>query len=265
MTEKEMTVVEAAQYLLNKGSIIVDHSSTEFQVYSSKYIDVDALDLPSEEIEGLKIPAMGTGHGGDFGVVVPVADISIDVYVQDDPSHKVFSDHIVYQWDNSPDLKPDVYPATREGNEAGYTNMCNKISNVCANQGIRITDGDEKDIVHSIEAAYSPMAQGCLDKYIDDIDNYQILAYGPNKANEHHGIYKGQVLTGYTDNNVYTNKNPEQQLTATVVHPRDAFDLNDDELAGKVGEKVDIAYKDGQAKMVDTKEKTISKDKGREV
>ncbi|MBU2854821.1 hypothetical protein [Acidithiobacillus ferriphilus] len=259
-TEKEMTAKDAAQLLFNKGLIQVDTDSLGLVENGTQYINADIVEAERDLgfTDDLKVPAMGTGVNADFVLMVPSADIAVDIKVQDNPSQV-----LVYQWDVPDNVAyPNVYPATREANESGYDKLCGQIEQLCVDEGIQITDGDERDILCEIEAKYKGGAQflahGCL------VNDNQTMALEPDKANDHHGIYKGQVLTGFSDTKVYTNKNIEFPIN-TVAHPRDAFDLDDDELAEKVGKNVDITYRDGQAKMVDTKEKTVGKEKGREV
>ena len=257
---EQLTAKEAAQYLFNKGLIQVDTDSLGLVECGTHYINADIVEAERDLsfTDDLKVPAMGTGVNAYFVLMVPSADIVVDIKVQDNPSQV-----LVYKWDVPDNVAyPNVYPATREANESGYDKLCDQIEQLCSDEGIQIMDGDERDILCEIEAKYKGEAQFLAHASL--VNDNQTMALEPDKANDHHGIYKGHVLTGFSDTKIYTNKDILSPIN-TVTHPRDAFDLDDDELAGKLGKKVDIAYKDGQAKMVETKEKTVGKDNGREV
>lgn len=249
------TAVEVAKYLSESGKLEIPtlHDTKDWALH---FINANDIDKPKRYIDNNKIPAIGTGIDADFVVVVPTANITKDISVKGNPSQM-----LVYTWDASSNLEANLYGATREANSAGYGKLCSELKTLCAEEGIQIVDGDETDLLAAIEADHVSVPQHVLDRQLSKCGP---ITYEVDKANDHHGIYNGQTLTGYTDTKVYTNKDVSIP-TATVVHPREAFALDDAELAEKVGNKVDITYKEGKAKLVETKEKDVNKAKGREV
>lgn len=260
-TEKEMTAAEAVRYLVKEGLVSIDNESLR-----SKFTGLDKIN--SRYVKGVgffedhtktmayknRIADLNCDSDCELpsSVLIPHVEAFMDVHINDQKytlAYQTSADTLLDPYS----LQPNVVIAT-EKLTSDFNKLNEDINKLCTQKGITVR---ANIFAESLVTALEHYAGENVESIIKDVVSEN--AFVPEQANEHHGIYRGQILTGFSDERIYTNKDinkPER----TVVHSREAFSLSHEELANTVGSKIDITYREGKGKMVGIKEKTVSKD-----
>jgi hypothetical protein len=97
-------------------------------------------------------------------------------------------------------LQPNVVIAT-EKLTSDFNKLNEDINKLCTQKGITVR---ANIFAESLVTALEHYAGENVESIIKDVVSE--TAFVPEQANEHHGIYRGQILTGFSDERIYTNK-----------------------------------------------------------
>jgi hypothetical protein len=275
--DKEMVAGEAVSCLVEAGLITVNDESWRSKdcgLYKINTLHVDRSSQDPHDYTMLnrnKIADLNYDSDNElpFAVLIPHVETYVDVKINDKKYTLAYETSANSSFIKPYSLQPDCVRATQRLSP-DYDILCKEIGRLCTEEGIKIKPDNVYKASGSSADLFGPTLVAELEWYCGekgtDMLNEAVnkLAFIPEQANDHHGIYRGQILTGFSEDKVYTNKDitkPE----GTVVHPREAFVLNHTELANTVGSKVDVTYTEGKAKIVGIKEKTVVKTTEREL